>query len=82
LIAVALVGAIYGGSLGASQRPRRGLVVALTCVAWMMVSSVLAHFFPGSDFGLDIVVPFLNVIVVAFLIGGAVGYALGALTRR
>jgi hypothetical protein len=82
LIAIALVGAIVGGRLGASRRPRRGLAVALTCVAWIAVRSVLAHFFPRSDLGLDIIVPLLNVVVVAFLVGGTVCYALGTLTGK
>ena len=82
LIAFVIVGAIAGAMLGWSRRQRRGIVIAGFCLAWIVVSEVLYRVLPRSALGLELIVPLLNVLLFAFLIGGILGYIFGFLSKR
>jgi hypothetical protein len=82
LITFVIVGAIVGARLGWLQRPRRGVVAAIVCLVWIAVSEVLFRAFPRSALGLELIVPFLNVLLFAFLIGSIFGYFLGMMIKK
>jgi len=46
------------------------------------VSEVLFRAFPRSALGLELIVPFLNVLLFAFLIGSIFGYFLGMMIKK
>ena len=64
------------------QRPRRGVVAAVVCLVWIAVSEVLSRVLPRSALGLELIVPLLNVLLFAFLIGGIFGYFLGMMSKK
>jgi hypothetical protein len=82
LIAFLIVGAIAGARLGWLRRPRRGIVAAVVCLVWIAVSEVLSRAFPRSAIGLELIVHFLNVLLLAVLIGGIFGYFFGIMSKK
>lgn len=74
MIICAVVGVAVGMRLGALQKRRRAVFIALGGLAWIAVSQILLLILPRSDLGLIFILPLLNLAVAMCLIAGGLGY--------